>query len=88
MKLDAEEAGLLASFERGEWRSTGNVTRQRKAMAAMARATLRKDRRINIRLSARDLELIQGRAAAEGMPYQTLVASVLHKYAAGRLRSA
>ncbi len=88
MKLDPEEADLLASFERGEWQSVGNAARHRKDMAAMARATLRKDRRINIRVSARDLELIQGRAVAEGMPYQTLIASILHKYAAGRLRGA
>ena len=51
-----------------------------------AKATFRKDRRLNIRLSSKDLEAIQKRALAEGLPYQTLIASLLHKYAAGRLK--
>ena len=53
-----------------------------------AKATFRKDRRLNIRLSSKDLEAIQKRALAEGLPYQTLIASLLHKYATGRLREA
>jgi hypothetical protein len=52
----------------------------------VAKATFRKDRRLNIRLSSKDLEAIQQRALAEGLPYQTLIASLLHKYAAGRLK--
>jgi predicted DNA binding CopG/RHH family protein len=51
-----------------------------------AKATFRKDRRLNIRLSSKDLEAIQKRALAEGLPYQTLISSLLHKYASGRLR--
>jgi predicted DNA binding CopG/RHH family protein len=50
------------------------------------KATFRKDRRLNIRLSSKDLEAIQKRALAEGLPYQTLIASLLHNYAAGRLK--
>jgi len=50
----------------------------------MRKATFRKDRRLNIRLSSKDLDAIQKRALAEGLPYQTLIASLLHKYAAGR----
>ena len=50
-----------------------------------AKATFRKDRRLNIRLSSKDLEAIQKRALAEGLPYQTLIASLLHQYASGRL---
>jgi predicted DNA binding CopG/RHH family protein len=50
------------------------------------KATFRKDRRLNIRLSSRDLEAIQKRALAEGLPYQTLISSLLHKYASGRLK--
>jgi predicted DNA binding CopG/RHH family protein len=53
---------------------------------ALREATFRKDRRLNIRLSSKDLEAIQKRALAEGLPYQTLIASLLHKYAAGRLK--
>jgi predicted DNA binding CopG/RHH family protein len=51
-----------------------------------ARATFRKDRRLNIRLSSKDLEAIQKRALAEGLPYQTLISSLLHNYASGRLK--
>jgi predicted DNA binding CopG/RHH family protein len=50
-----------------------------------ARATAIKDRRVNIRLSTGDLQDIQAKALAEGLPYQTLIASVLHKYVTGRL---
>jgi len=53
-----------------------------------AKATFKKDRRLNIRISTKDLEAIQKRALEEGLPYQTLIASLLHKYASGRLREA
>ena len=54
----------------------------------LAKATFRKDRRLNIRISTKDLEAIQKRVLEEGLPYQTLIASLLHKYASGRLREA
>ena len=57
-----------------------------KLRAERAKATFRKDRRLNIRLSSKDLEAIQKRALAEGLPYQTLISSALHKYASGRLK--
>lgn len=79
------EEDLLASFERGEWNSVSNLKDEIARYAASAAATLIKDKRINIRLSSRDLEDVQTRAAEEGMPYQTLIASVLHKYVSGRL---
>lgn len=85
MKLSTDERGILASVERGEWRSAKNGTRDRARYAAYAKATFRKDRRLNIRISSRDLEAIQQRALEEGLPYQTLVSSVLHKYASGKL---
>ena len=85
MRLDAEEKRVLASVERGEWRSAKGGKRDRKRYAAYAKATFRKDRRLNIRISSKDLEAIQKRALEEGLPYQTLVSSVLHKYASGRL---
>ena len=88
MKLDADEKEILGSVERGEWRSTGGGKRERTRYARSARATFRKDRRLNIRISTKDLEAIQKRALEEGLPYQTLIASVIHKYAAGRLRGA
>src|SRR6266581_8700638 len=79
------EEDILTSFERGEWQSVPNLKKEIARYAASAAATLTKDKRINIRLSSRDLEDVQTRAAEEGMPYQTLIASVLHKYVSGRL---
>lgn len=79
------EEDILGSFEKGEWQSVPNLKDEIERYASSAAATLSKDKRINIRLSSRDLEDIQMRAAEEGMPYQTLIASVLHKYASGRL---
>jgi predicted DNA binding CopG/RHH family protein/uncharacterized DUF497 family protein len=86
MKIDADEMDLLESVKRGEWKSAGGGKRERTRYARYAKATFRKDRRLNIRLSRKDLEAIQKRALAEGLPYQTLIASLLHKYAAGRLK--
>lgn len=51
-----------------------------------ARNTFRKDARVNIRLSSKDLEALRNRAVEEGIPYQTLISSILHKYASGRLK--
>lgn len=79
------EEDILTSFERGEWQSVPNLKDEITRHAASAGASLSKDKRINIRLSSRDLEDVQTRAAEEGMPYQTLIASVLHKYVSGRL---
>ena len=79
------EDDILASFENEEWQSVVNLDDEIARYAASAAATLSKDKRINIRLSSRDLEDIQMRAAEEGMPYQTLIASIVHKYASGRL---
>ncbi|WP_136514192.1 CopG family antitoxin [Geomonas edaphica] len=79
------EDDIMASFESGEWQSVPGLKEETARYASSASATLTKDKRINIRLSSRDLEDIQMRAAEEGMPYQTLIASILHKYASGRL---
>ena len=86
MKIDADEKELLGSVERGEWKSAGGGKRERSRYSRYAKATFRKDRRLNIRLSSKDLEAIQKRALAEGLPYQTLIASLLHEYATGRLK--
>ncbi len=85
MTLDADEQAILESVERGEWHSTRDLDRERSVYARDAAATFRRDRRINIRISTRDLDAIRKRALEEGLPYQTLIASVLHKYATGRL---
>ena len=81
-KLEEE---ILASFERDEWQSVPNLKKEIARYASYAEASLAKDKRINIRISSRDLEDIQARAAEEGIPYQTLMASVLHKFVTGRL---
>jgi predicted DNA binding CopG/RHH family protein len=86
MKLEGDEKELLDSVERGEWKSAKAGKRERTRYSRHAKATFRKDRRQNIRLSSRDLEAIQKRALAEGLPYQTLISSLLHKYASGRLK--
>ncbi|MBS0586502.1 MAG: hypothetical protein JSS37_00745 [Proteobacteria bacterium] len=83
-KLDIEEKVLLEAFESGEFKS--KLTPERKKMIeASAAQTFKKDKRINIRISSRDLTAIQRRAMEEGVPYQTLIASIIHKYASGSL---
>ena len=79
------EEEILASFERGEWQPVPKGKSEIMRYATMASVTLAKDKRVNIRISSRDLEDIQAKAAEEAIPYQTLMSSVLHKYVTGRL---
>lgn len=81
---DPLEVELIEAYESGKLKSVASKSELSRLKAA-ARATAIKDRRVNIRLSAGDLLDIQVKALAEGMPYQTLIASVLHKYVTGRL---
>ena len=81
---DPFEAEIIEAYESGRLRSVASKTELTRLRAA-ARATAIKDRRVNIRLSAGDLQDIQVKALEEGMPYQTLIASILHKYVTGRL---
>jgi predicted DNA binding CopG/RHH family protein len=83
-KIDAYENEVLSAFDKGQLKSVATKAELAKFKAA-ARATAIKDRRVNIRLSSGDLSDIQVRALEEGVPYQTLIASVLHKYVTGRL---
>ncbi len=83
-KIDADESEVLAAFDKGELKSVASKAELAKFKAA-ARATALKDKRVNIRLSSGDLQDIQVKALEQGMPYQTLIASVLHKYVTGRL---
>jgi len=85
IKLSREEKKILRSVEKGEWKPIKNVKEEIKKYQAYARATFQKDQRINIRISKKDLESVQERALEEGLPYQTLIASILHKYVSGRL---
>ena len=86
LSLDKEEAQILEDFEHGEFERIPNFRAEKKALEAAARRTLQKDKRINIRISSRDLERIQMRAAREGIPYQTYISSTLHKLVSGRLQ--
>jgi len=83
-KLSKEEKEILDSYENEEWVSI-LTDKTAKKYQAMARETFKKDKRVNIRISGKDLELIQERALIEGIPYQTLMASVLQKYVYGNL---
>jgi predicted DNA binding CopG/RHH family protein len=77
IKFDQEELELLAAAQK--------AAEEKARYSAYARASFRKDKRVNIRISERDLVSLQKRALREGIPYQTLIASVLHKYTSGIL---
>jgi predicted DNA binding CopG/RHH family protein len=83
-KVDDYEREILGAYEKGQLKSVATRAEIAKLREA-ARATAIKDRRVNIRLSSGDLSDIQVKALEEGVPYQTLIASVLHKYVTGRL---
>ncbi len=85
IKLDKEEKDILDSFERGEWKQVDNVEAEVKKHQEYARNTLKKDKRVNIRISSKVLEEIQALAAENGIPYQTLMTSILHRYVHGSL---
>ena len=85
MKLTKEEQEILDSVEKGEWRRIPDFQREADRYREAARATLRKNRRVNIRMTERDLVHFQKAAVREGLPYQTMISSILHKYINGRL---
>ena len=85
VRLSKDEKKLLDSVESGKFESTLTKAR-RKELEAAATNTFKKDKRINIRLSNRDLIAVQSRASEEGIPYQTLVSSIIHRYLSGSLR--
>ena len=84
-RLDPEEKELLESYERNEWQSISGLESESNRYREYARATFKKDKRVNIRISQKDLLTIQKKALDEGIPYQTLISSILHKYVSGRL---
>ena len=86
MKLNKEEREIVKSYEKGEWHSVRNLKSRIKQHQEYAKATFRKDKRVNIRISSKDLEGVQTIALEEGIPYQTFLASIIHKYVSGRLR--
>ena len=84
-KLTKEEREILDSFEKDEWIPVKNLVKRKKELIAYARNTLRKDKRLNIRISERDLLELQKKAVNEGLPYQTYVSSIIHKFINGSL---
>lgn len=84
-QLDKFEKDLLDAYEKGDLISTKPSLKEKEKYKAAAQATFLKDRRVNIRLSSPDLMDIQARALEDGVPYQTLIASVLHKFVSGKL---
>jgi predicted DNA binding CopG/RHH family protein len=84
--IDKDEKELLKSFEDDEWVPVRDKDREIARYKSLAAGAARKNCRVNIRLSKRDLLRIKERALREGIPYQTLIASVLHKYGTGALR--
>ena len=84
--IDEYERDLIESIENGEWLSSGDREQLIKEAQEYAKATMRKDKRMNIRISERDLRNLKIAALEEGVPYQTLVSMVLHKYLTGKLR--
>ncbi len=84
-KLDQEEREILEAYESGKVKRSKDADDTQKRHQGYAEAMFRKDARINIRLPSKDLRGLQKKALSEGIPYQTLIASILHKYVEGRL---
>ena len=84
-KLTKEEEEILDSFERDEWVPVKDLLKRKKELIQYARNTLKKDKRLNIRISERDLNELQKKAVSEGLPYQTYVSSIIHKFVNGKL---
>jgi predicted DNA binding CopG/RHH family protein len=82
--IDEEERDLLRSTENGEWIEVRDIEKQKREAREYGEATIRKDKRMNIRISERDLRNLKKRALEEGIPYQTMVSMILHKYLSGR----
>ena len=83
--IDKEERDLMESIEHDEWRPVKNIKQEKEKAMAAARNTLKKDKRINLRLTQKDYHQIQIKAIEEGIPYQTLISSIIHKYLNGSL---
>jgi predicted DNA binding CopG/RHH family protein len=84
--IDEEEKDLIRSMEDDEWAEDEDTDWQKRKAQEYAEATIRKDKRMNIRISERDLRNLKKRALEEGIPYQTMVSMILHEYLTGRYR--
>ncbi len=86
-KLDNSEEELLKSIENDEWASVDNLKSEKKRYQAIAKETFTKSKRINLRVTETDFHLAHVKARQEGIPYQTLLSSVIHKYLTGQFES-
>jgi len=82
---EKEEKEILEAYESGEWPLVKNAKSEAKKLSHYALNTLKKDKRISFRMSSKDLSQVRVIAAQEGIPYQTLISSVIHKYVTGSL---
>jgi len=85
-KVNNEEKDILNSYEQDQWKPAKNRKREIKKLQQYARNTLQKDKRINIRMSSTDLDRVRVIATQQGIPYQTLISSIIHKYVSGYLK--
>ena len=85
LNLDSEEQDILEQFERGELLQAAESNQEMDTARLAAHSTFNKTKRVNLRVSERDLSLAHSRAREEGIPYQTLLSSIIHKYLSGRL---
>jgi predicted DNA binding CopG/RHH family protein len=83
--IDKEEKELIESYNKGEWKSV--KTKSNKTYVESAKSSVTKSKRINIRLTTKDFYDIQAKAIEEGIPYQTLISSIIHKYNKGKLKT-
>lgn len=86
IKLDKEEQKILSDYERGKYKRVANFKKVKKDTQKIARTTLNKSKNINIRLTERDLQKIKSRSAKVGIPYQTMVAAVIHQYVNDKIK--
>lgn len=84
-KFDEYEKDILTSYEGNEWVSVDDLEEKKEEYAQYARSTFSKNKRINIRISEKDFIDIKTKSLEEGIPYQTLIASIIHKYVSGKL---
>lgn len=86
MKLDKEEKNILAAYENGEMQLLSPTQKEIDSIKSIAKNTFKKDKRITIRLYSHDYAGIQKKAMEMGIPYQTLLSSIIHQYIEGDLR--
>ncbi len=85
-RINSQEKDVLDSYEQDQWRPVKNRKREIKRLQQYAQNTLQKDKRINIRMSSKDLDRVRVIATQQGIPYQTLISSIIHKYVSGYLK--